>query len=487
MAALQKRVPLPLAVKSGTAEGEALWTNENLVNLYAEAASGQALSPVKLRSVPGFELFGDIGGGVERGFLACGSFNLAILGQTLYRAEAGSSVYAPISGTIDGTQRCDMDRNRTQIVIVADNRSYYYTPATNTAAEILDTDLHRASSVAVVDDYAIFTEAGSDEAQIADLADVSSVDALNFVTAEFSVDELVAVRRANGAAVMFGRESIEHFVNTNGGDNIFERSSSAIPIDVGCYCRDAIAVTDNSYFWLGTSNKSDGIVVYRADNYSPVRISNHMVESWLERAPNPQDAHAIAYTERGHLHYGLTIPGYGSRFYDVATKEWHQRVAGQWPMRTPGPPQGDWGCSLYAASGGNRLVLRNGNVYRLSERLHTQDGAGICREATLPPFFLGGRPFVIDEIEFIVQTGVGLDDGTDADEPKLLLSLSTDGGKTFSEPRDRPLGRIGQTDLSVIFGNCGWCEGPKGLIPRVRCVDPVELNIVGAFITYRVG
>lgn len=481
----QKREVLPLATKAGGDGDSRLFSCENLVNMYAEAAKGAAIAGVKIVSAPGHEAFATIGGGAARGLRRFGRYQYAVIGETLYRLPDGSNVPTAVTGVVEGSGLVQMAWNRTQIGILGDARFYVYLPATNVLAEVTDADIVNPISFAMLDSYGLLVEGNSDTVQITDLADITSVDGLSFVAAESTPDELKGVLAVNGEAVMLGADTIEFFVNTGSTDNRFQRTTGARTMDVGCLCRDAAVVMDNSFIWLGRQAEG-GLGVFRANGYEPKRISTHTLETWLEDAGDLADtARAFARSARGHLNYELTIPGYGTRVYDAATGEWHQLAAGSWPVTQPGAPQGDNGVLCFSPNGKNSIIGRSdGNLYRLSNSIYTQDGVGMTREFVLPPFYKGGMPFTIDAIEFLLETGQGVTDESDASsDPYLLCSISVDGGNVWSSAQRRSMGRRGNYVKTVEFNQLGWVPGAKGVMVKGRCVDAVPLTIAGAFIT----
>jgi hypothetical protein len=89
---------------------------------------------------------------------------------------------------------------------------------------------------------------------------------------------------------------------------------------------------DNSIFWLGVSELGQGIV-WRANGYTPQRVSNHAVEFAMQKyaaESTIQGATAYTYQDQGHSFYVLYFPsansGRGATWvYDVATGMWHER------------------------------------------------------------------------------------------------------------------------------------------------------------------
>jgi len=139
-------------------------------------------------------------------------------------------------------------------------------------------------------------------------------------------------------------------------------------------------------------------------------------------------------------------------------------------------------------NGDRKVILgkTDGNLYELDEDSYSQDGAGICRELTTPPFFADGMSFTISEIELICGTGTGLVTGDDSD-PKVQMALSFDGGRSWTDPFEEDLGALGEYDIGVRYNRCGWCPGPKGVQVRFRCTSAVAFTPISAFITIEPG
>lgn len=479
----QRRVPLPLGLKSGVGQAQTV-SSENLINMYPEVNRGQALSPVHLLGIPGQASFGTIGGTV-RGQFKAGATNFAVRDEALY--EISSTGTATNRGIIEGSERCDFGYNGQYLHIVADLKSYDYEILTSTLAEKTDPDFLTANSVAVVSNIPVYSRAGTGQIAWPSLTDITAFDALDFAEAETSPDELVAVRESGQELLLFGTEGLEPWRFTGNADQYFEASTSAAAIKAGALCRDAISTVDNAPHWLA-KKPGGGLFVARLDGYNAARISTHAIENSIESAANPEEAVAFNYGMRGHEFYVLTIPDHVTWVYDVASQEWSQRVAGQWPITTPEIPQGDWGVRDCAVNEARQVILgkTDGDLYVLDPDSFSQDGAGIVRELTTPPFSLGGVSFTISEIELICMTGVGLSTGTGS-VPYVQLSLSHDGGKTWGDAFQEELGPLGEYGWGVRFTRLGRCPGPKGVRARFRCTDAVQFVPIEAFITFEGG
>jgi len=99
-----------------------------------------------------------------------------------------------------------------------------------------------------------------------------------------------------------------------------------VAIEVGCSAPHSVVKLDNTIFWLGSNDR--GGVVYRADGYSPLRVSTHAVEWQIQQYADISDAVAYAYQQEGHAFYVLNFPSACTTWvYDVATGAWHERAS----------------------------------------------------------------------------------------------------------------------------------------------------------------
>lgn len=479
-----RRLPLPLGVKSGKG-ASGLVSSESLINLYPEANRGQALAPVNLLGIPGQTAFSTIGG-TQRGQFRAGNTHFAVRGETLYTVDAAGT--ATSRGTIEGSERCDFAYDGNYLHVVADLKSYAVSIATFTVTEQTDPDHEQASSCCVVNNLLVEARAGTGEIAWPSLTDPTAWDGLDFANAETSPDSITAVRESAQELLIFGEETLEPWRFTGNPDQYFEASGSAASIKVGTRWRDTIQNADNAPFWLAT-NAEGALYVARLNGYNAQRISTHAIENNLEKAgaSSLAGAFGLSGSEKGHAFYGITLPDHCTWVYDAAVGEWHQRLAGSWPLTTPEIPQGDWGIRDFCVNADRKNVLgkTDGDLYYLDATSYSQDGSGIVREVTTPPFFADGLSFTISEIELIVASGVGLATGTTA--PTVQMSLSFDGGKTWSDAFTEELGPLGDYGWGVRFNRCGRCPGPKGVSVRFRTVDAVEFTPVQAFITIEVG
>jgi hypothetical protein len=181
------------------------------------------------------------------------------------------------------------------------------------AAGIVLTDLPPIVDCDVLNGYFILTTATGTFYWL--VPGETSVQALNFATAEALPDGTAAVRRLRDDLFFFGSDSIEVWQATGDADATFSRATGRL-IDRGIQTRDTLEIFDNSLVWIG----DDGIV-YRLSEV-PERISTFGIEERIKNRTD--DPSAWVFTSYGHKFYVLRIPGEGTFAYDASTKIWSE-------------------------------------------------------------------------------------------------------------------------------------------------------------------
>src|SRR5690348_1577296 len=149
---------------------------------------------------------------------------------------------------------------------------------------------------------------------------------------------------------------------------------------------------DNSLFWLG----NDGIV-YRANGYTPQRVSTHPVEQAISRC-NRNAAFAFTFEDRGHKVYYLTFPDGETWGYDAASGEWHRRKSyglRRWRIADLVYWNGHW-------IGGDYV---NGKLYVLSWDCQQEDGQILERRRIFGPVTDDQNPIIVNGIEIVANVG----------------------------------------------------------------------------------
>jgi hypothetical protein len=520
--------------------------DNRMVNLFPEVIPEGGKEAGFLNRAPGLNFLQTVGTGPIRGLWAHqtnGSDFYVVSGTEFYKVT-GLTATPTLLGTVAGTGPVSIADNGTQLFIAANGPSYIYNEVTNVFAPITDPDFPGAVTVAYLDGYFVFNQPNSQFIWVSQLLDGTSVDPLDFASAEGSPDGVVGLIADHRELWVFGTDSVEVWYNSGAADFPLQRIQGAFN-EIGCVSAYTIAKMDNGLFWLGTDARGQGIV-YRANGYTGVRISTHAIEYAIAQYGNISDAIAYTYQQEGHAFYVLTFPsGNATWVYDVATQAWHERAGldnGEF-MRHRSNCQ----CNF----GGNTIVgdFQNGNIYTLDLDVYADNG-GIQKWLrswrALPTGANNLKRTAHHSLQLDCETGVGLNlypaydsenidteaglnlvaeyvqtflatqagdiltteagDGfeplgqyelSDTDisgyelvtnsypaapgyNPEVMLRWSDDGGHTWSNEHWSSVGKIGAYGHRTFWRRLGMTLKLRDRVYEISGTDPVKTAIMGA-------
>lgn len=336
--------------------------DERCANLYPEQIEGQGKSQFALYPTPGLKLVVTL----PTGLPICGMIQVPGTVGGSYRtfAVSGTGFYeifgSPGIGfgfTLLGTMTTGNPAHvpgqvsmaygaatgGLGMLIASGGAAYSFLLATNTFA-VAVTGLAQVGKVGYCDGFFLATEAPGNT-----IAASSPLDPTTWPGASVAQ---IAVFPDFIADMIVNQRQIWFFGQT-ASVVYYDSGNSPFPFDViqGSYIEHGAAQgsgealvgstaqkLDNSIFWLGISQLGQGIV-WRANGYTPQRISNHAVEFAMQKYAAElrvsgnmgiQDAVAYTYQDQGHAFYVLYFPQANDMrgatwVYDVATGEWHER------------------------------------------------------------------------------------------------------------------------------------------------------------------
>lgn len=413
-----------------------------IVNLYPEQLPEGSRAKLALYGTPGQKTWATIGGDTIRAGLEAQGYAYILSGATLYRVDSSLMATACTGDLIPNTGVATLINNGTQIGLLVVPNMFVIVGTTVTKVTAAGFPSEGLSSLAYIDGYAVGTR-NDDSGQfyLSGLLDFTTWDALDFAAAESSPDGLVGGLVDHREYWAFGAETIEVFSNTGASPFPLERVTT---VERGCAAARSPAKMDNSVYWLGNDR-----IVYRADGYTPARISTHAVEEVL-RVGTVSDAYGMTYFMAGHHFYVLTLPSLGRTFaFDAATGLPHERQSGT----ALTPAIWDVLC-IFTAFGKTLVGLQAGQVAELDLDTYADLGNPIRSVVTGFPVYPNGKRAIMDDYEIECELGVGLSTGQGS-EPEVMLRYSNDGGSTWSNERRASLGRIGNRISRAIWEKLG--------------------------------
>ena len=252
--------------------------DNRLMNLYPEATPEGGKTSGFLTRCPGYKYVSDVGSGPIRGLWTFGGFLYVVSGVELYKVD-GDWV-ATLLGTVSGSGPVSMSDNGDQLFVACNPRSYTYSVASNTFAEITDPDFPGAVTVGFINGYFVFNEPNSQKVWITSYQDGASVDPLEFSYTDANPDNLLSLIVNRNEIWMFGTTSTEVWYYSGDIDFPLARIQGAFN-EIGCAAPYSVAKLDNTVFWLGSDPRGNAMV-YKAAGYGAQRVSTHGIEKVLQ-------------------------------------------------------------------------------------------------------------------------------------------------------------------------------------------------------------
>jgi len=448
-----------------------------MVNLFAEVLQ-EGKEAAYLQRCPGLLNLATIGYGPIRGLWSFSSDTttaFVVSGNSLYKIDTNYN--ATLLGTIAGTGPVSMADNGIQLFIAANPNGYIYNNNTNAFAPITDPDFPGAVTVGYLDGYFVFNEPDSQKIWITQLFDGTSVDPLDFASAEGSPDGVVGLIVDHREVWVYGTNSVEVWYDTGASDFPLQRIQGAFN-EIGCAAPYSIAKMDNGLFWLGADARGQGMV-YRANGYTGQRISTHAVEWHIQQYGNLSDALAYTYQQDGHSFYVLIFPSANTTWvYDVATQTWHERAG--WSNGAFTRHRSN--CQM---AFNNKVIVgdyENGNIYAFDMDTYADNGQiqkWLRTWRALPPGQNNLKRTAQHAMQIDLESGVGLNLGQ-GDDPEVMLRWSDDGGHTWSNEHWAKVGKIGEFYRRVWFRRLGMTLKLRDRVYELSMTDPVKTAVMGA-------
>ena len=516
--------------------------DNRMVNLFPEIVPEGGKEPAFLQRAPGLTTLVTVGTGPIRGLWTFGNYGYAVSGDTLFKIDSNWTAVA--KGTVGGSGPVSMADNGTQLFIAANPQGYIYNVSTDVFQQITDPDFPGAGTVGYIDGYFTFSEPNSQKIWVTQLLEGTSVDPLEFASAEGNPDNVVAIFVDHREVWVFGSNSTEVWYDAGLLDFPLTRIQGAFN-ELGCAAPYSIAKMDNQVYWLGKDARGQGIV-YKAAGYIGQRVSTHAIEWQMQEYADLTDAVGYTYQQDGHSFYVLNFPSADTTWvYDVATGAWHERASfanGEFNRHRANS-------QMFFNSTTVVGDYQNGKIYEFDLNVYADDGAPqkwLRSWRALPTGANNLTRTIQHALQLDCETGVGLNlyPGYDAEDlatesgnilvaqfvqgflttqaadqlvteandnnnplttqvqpaedyngyaletqaytaapgyiPQVMLRWSDDGGHTFSNEHWKSMGAIGKYGKRTIWRRLGATMKIRDRVYEVSGTDPVRIYIMGA-------
>lgn len=322
---------------------------------------------------------------------------------------------------------------------------------------------------------------------------------LNSMKMDLKADSVVALRATDTSLFVFGQNSLQVLRwqnSTTAPFAIVGKTSLA-----GVAFADAVTVIGNECFFVG-KGLNGMLGVYAVDENCAIRkVSTNAIDQRLAKYASFlngfKDIKSFAYAYKGHQWFIFTAEEYSSEFAETFAFDLSENV---WTDRASYDENGDrcpW-CAIDSLSieGYPMFVTRTKggrirfcNFFPSSSSDHWLDETGtegpytIIKERTTGIKYDGVNDIVVTSIELVMNTGATMqtDPTKTGYNPRVMLQVSNDGGRTWSNELWEYAGQVGQYSWRVRWNALG--KGARFAF-RVRMTDPVSFEIATAYLSY---
>lgn len=448
---------------------------QRCINMYPQvSASGTSKTPAKLVSAPGLKAWLDntrVNDRGIRGMLVFDANSLFMVsGAQVFRVDAtGAATYIGAVTSLDTP--VSMATNGVNVVFVTGTEGYIIDPAANTVAKYVDASFVSADAVYFIDGSYVFNQTGTGK-WWATKQYSTQIDPLWFATAEAEPDSIVTLAVVNQEVWLFGTQTTE--VWAPDATQYFPYSKiPGVLIAQGCAAKSSVARINGSLFFLAADDHGQG-TVFRTAGLTTSRISNHSLEQEIATYAVISDAVGYTYAQEGHSFYVLSFPTQNVTWvYDMITATWNQRA---WLDITGGFSRHRSNCHVFFA--GMNLVgdWNRGKIYHMATTLFDDDGNPLVRLRSSPHVSSQGARIAYSNVEFDIETGVGVQAGQGSD-PQVTLRWSDDSGHTFKNTRRKSVGKAGQYRNRVRFLRLGQA---RDRVFELSYSEPTPFTLMGA-------
>lgn len=243
------------------------------------------------------------------------SFNTGLYivnNDTVYKNSQSND----IGNITAGTERCYFDELAGNLILIdPQNDEGWVIDVGDNVTAISDTDFPPEQTPAIGLAHGVVTLDGTayvlgEDGTIygSDFEDLTSWAALNFVSAEREADGGTYIGKHHDNVVVMGPRTIEFFVDSANptGSPLSRRED--VFYSLGCNNGGSVWAEGDRLFFIGV-DPSGQLSVYVLDQFSPRRVSNDTIDSYLTNAITRSGYSAVGagYTVRGHTIYKLTL------------------------------------------------------------------------------------------------------------------------------------------------------------------------------------
>lgn len=463
--------------------------DEECINFFAETIeTSGAQTQRSYFGTPGLKVFTAFPDGPVRGDCWTGTQLFVVASSTLYEVAVDGTQTAIGQVNNDGLP-VSIAASNIQLLIVGAGKAYCYTLATEAFLEVTASLAGIPVQTDYSDGYFIVMFKGSNQFQMSAILDGTTWPEIQVNAVSVFPENITSIIVSHRELWVFGSQHAQPYQDT-GSVEVFDVIPGAL-IDTGSGATFGRNLVDNTIFWISEDQRG-ARQAWRANGYTPLRISTFAVEAALSSYPDISGLVSYSYQDGGHLFWVLYIPGTDCTWvYDVAESLWHKRATWHPDTGTYGP-HASWN-HVYAFN--KHLVgdWESGNLYEMKLAYDTgggvydfatDNGENIVRKRRSPTLVSEMAWIYHAELTVDFATGLGpqpplLDGDGNPRTPQAMLRWSNDRGSTWSNEHIAGCGFAGEYSTRVIWRRLGRA---RYRVYEITVSDPIPWTIVDAYL-----
>lgn len=304
--------------------------------------------------------------------------------------------------------------------------------------------------------------------QITASYDGTTLDALDFATAESNPDGLVRVLYDHGELVLLGTQTIEFWSNTGGQDFPYSNQRGST-LQFGLAAKYSLVQYNDSIAGL-MKNSMGQVQVMMMRGHAIASISSQEVDALINNSliyPALSDATAFGYMLGGHPMFQINYPSANkSWLFDQSTQLWSELESGLNGNRHRAEIHVEYINKTRVTD------YMNGNVYTLDANIYDDNGTPIAREIITKTMTIGqNQRIAVHRVGIDCETGNGLENGQGS-IPQVMMKISKDSGRTWGNEIWATSGKIGEYLVRLFWTRCG---SSRFWTFKWRITDPVKV------------
>lgn len=455
---------------------------QRTINFYVEKdESGQGKSDMQLIGTPGLTIEYALDDRPIRQELTTQGRSFAIAGSLFYELLANGTKNKIGIVANDG-QIASMAAGINQILMASAGVAYVFDLTTLAFMALPPATF--AGTVAFVgwcDGFFLALISNSPKVQVSGAEDATSWNLINFIANSSLIGNIKSMIVDHREIWLFGDQQTQPYAN----DGNFPVPFDPIPggfIEQGIIAPNSPMRLDNSVFWLGGDERGAGIF-WRAQGYTPVRVSNHAVEAEWRTYPTMTDAVGYTQQEGGHSFGFLYFPSAKKTWvYDAATGMWHERDF--WNATNGIYTAHRSQCHMF--NFGKHLMgdWDSGNIYSMSPSIYDDFGNPLRSLRRSPYISTEDHWTYFSQLQIDIEAGLGpqpplLDGNGNPRSPQIMLSWFKGGSRIQSSEYALSFGQAGEYTRRAVKRMLGR---DRNRTFQIVITDPVPRRIVDAYL-----